>query len=29
MGETLASWHGADSEASGVPTKEIIELYRR
>jgi hypothetical protein len=29
MGETLASWDGADSEQSGIPTKEIIELYRR
>lgn len=29
MGETLASWAGADSQASGVPTKEIVELYKR
>lgn len=29
MGETLASWDGADSAATGVPTKEIVELYRR
>lgn len=29
MGETLASWDGADSEASGSPTKEIVELYRK
>lgn len=27
-GERLASWDGADSEASGIPIKEIIELYK-
>lgn len=29
MGETMATWDGADSDASGIPTREIIELYRR
>lgn len=29
MGETMATWDGADSEATGIPTREIIELYRR
>lgn len=29
MGETMATWDGADSHASGIPTKEILELYRR
>ena len=29
MGETLASWDINDPEASGIPTDEIIELYKR
>ncbi|KAK5425339.1 hypothetical protein LTR34_011231, partial [Exophiala xenobiotica] len=29
MGETLASWDMNDPEASGIPTDEIIELYKR
>lgn len=29
MGETLASWNSSDIEGSGVPTGELVELYRR
>lgn len=29
MGETLASWDISDPEANGIPTDEIIELYKR
>lgn len=29
MGETLATWDAQDAEACGVPTKELIELYKR
>lgn len=29
MGETLASWDIDNPEASGIPTKELVELYRR
>jgi hypothetical protein len=29
MGETLASWDSANIEASGIPTEEIIGLYKR
>ena len=29
MGETLGLWDSSDVASSGVPSKEIIELYRR
>lgn len=29
MGETLATWDHKDAEACGVPTKGLIELYKR
>lgn len=29
MGETLATWDYKNIEASGIPTEEIKELYRR
>ncbi|KAL7905182.1 hypothetical protein GGI35DRAFT_461096 [Trichoderma velutinum] len=29
MGETLATWDFNNMDASGIPTEEIKELYRR
>lgn len=29
MGETLASWDPVNREKSGVPRKELAELFRR
>ncbi|KAI1814446.1 NADH:flavin oxidoreductase/NADH oxidase-like protein [Poronia punctata] len=29
MAEGLASWHATDVQARGIPTKELVELYRR
>lgn len=29
MSETLASWHPTTLDARGLPTKELIELYKR
>lgn len=29
MAEALATWDPADRTACGIPTKELIELYRR
>jgi hypothetical protein len=29
MAEGLSNWHDTDLEARGVPTPELIELYRR
>lgn len=29
MAEGLSTWDNTDLEARGIPTKEVIELYRR
>jgi hypothetical protein len=29
MAEAIATWHPTDIEKRGIPTKELIELYRR
>lgn len=29
MAEALATWDGVNHDASGIPTKELIEVYRR
>lgn len=29
MGETLASWDSSNIEVAGIPTDELIELYKR
>jgi hypothetical protein len=29
MAEDLATWHPTNLEARGIPTRELIELYRR